>query len=70
MRSANKAERKLGGDFDRLLDIHRLEVSKRVLRFLERIKRESRVVLRFVRLVVERSIFFLQVAGVGQNDAA
>ena len=49
---------------------HRLEVLQRILCFVERVKRQRRMVLRLVHLVVETRVFFLKMAGVGQDDSA
>ena len=43
---------------------------QRVLRFREGIERQGRIVLRLLVPVVKPGIFFLQVAGVGKDDAA
>src|SRR5579864_4943315 len=47
-----------------------LEILQRLLRLLKRVQRQRRVVLGLFGFVVEARVFFLQVAGVGKNDAA
>ena len=50
--------------------MNRLEVLQRILRFLEGVERQGGIVLGLIHLVVEARVFFLQVAGVGKDDAA
>ena len=70
MRRANEAEGKLRREPNILLHADGLEILQRVLRLIERVKRQCRIVFRLLHLVVEARIFFLQVTGVGKNDAA
>ena len=47
-----------------------LEVRQTVQSFLKGVKRQRRVMFRFVVLVVERGVFFLQMARVGKKNSA
>src|SRR5437764_8205839 len=55
---------------NRFPNLYRFEVLQRVLRLFKRVQWQRRGVLRLVHLVVERGIFFLQVARIGKNDSA
>ena len=70
MRGANETKGKIGRDWNLRAYRHRLEILQRVLRFLERVKRQGRIVLRLLRLTVETGVFFLQVTGVEKDDSA
>ena len=50
--------------------LHCAEILHAFLGLFERVKGQGRVMFRFLVFVVELRIFFLQVAGIGKNDAA
>ena len=52
-----------------LADLHWLEILQRILRFLERVQRQRRIVFRLLHLVVEARVFFLQMARIRKDDA-
>ena len=62
VRGANETERQIAREWNVLAHLDRLEILQRVLRFREGVKRQRRIVLRLLRLVVEAGVFFLQVA--------
>ena len=70
MRSGNKTKRKLRAELFVFAYMRHLELLQTCLRFVERIERQGGIVLRFLVLVVELGVFFLQMAGVGQDDSA
>ncbi len=70
MRGPHEAKRDFSREFHRLAHADRLELLQRFLRFFERIERQRRIVLRFLHLVIEARVFFLQMSGVGQDNAA
>ena len=70
MSSTNESERQLGTQLLALTDLHDPKVLHGGLRLFQRVKGQRGTVLRFLDLVVERRVFFLQVTRVGQDDAA
>ena len=52
-----------------LSQLHRPEILQARLRLHEGVERQRRIVLRLVMHVVEGGVFFLQVAGIGQQNA-
>jgi len=66
----SEAESQFRGEPNRFADLDRLEILERILRLVEVVQRQCRAVLRLSRLVVEIRVFFLQMAGVGQDDSA
>jgi len=70
MRGRHESEREFWAELLRLSQVRDVKILQAVFGFVESVKRESRSVFRFLDLVVIGGVFFLQVAGVGQNDAA
>ena len=65
----SETEGQFRGEPNRFADLHRLEILQRILRLFKRVQRQGRGVLGLSGLVIEIRIFFLQVAGVGQDDS-
>ena len=70
MRGAYEAEGNFRTQLDGVTDAYGLEVLEGVLGFVQCIQGKRGVVLRLLDLVVEARVFFLQVAGIRQDDAA
>ena len=70
MSGAHEAEAQLRGKLHGFAEGHGTEAGERLPRLLHGVKRKRRSVLGALLLVVEGRVFFLQVAGVGQHDAA
>ena len=66
----HEAERQLRRNLFRLAETHRVKVLETILRFFERVERQRGIVTRSFKLVVIFGVFFLQVPGIRQNDAA
>ena len=70
MRGADEPEGKLRGQFYSFTHLDGLEVLQGVFGFLKGVERQGGIVLGLFGFVVEARVFFLQVAGVGKDDAA
>ena len=70
MRRSYKAKRNFRRELPRFFKIYRLEILQARLCLRQRVQRHRRMVFRLLVAVVEIGVFFLQMPGVGQNDAA
>src|SRR5208337_3234424 len=70
VRGANKAERQLVAELLQLAEVDWPEKRQALLRLFHGVERQRRLVLGGFRLVVERCIFFLEVSGIGEQNAA
>ena len=66
----HEAERKFRAKLFGLAEVQALKARQALLRLLHGVERQRRLVLRGLMFVVERGIFFLQVAGIRQQDGA
>ncbi len=67
---AHKAEAYLIGQLHGLAKGHRTEARETLLRLFQGVQGKGGGVLGTFLLIVEGRVFFLQIAGVGQDDAA
>ncbi len=70
MGRGNEAKRNIRAELLAGSEGRRAKILQTIFRFFKRIERQRGAVLGFFRLVVERSVFFLQMSRIGQHDAA
>src|SRR4051794_14875648 len=70
MGGAHEAERKIRTKLFRLTNVDRAEERKRLLGLFHGVERQRRRVLRRLHLVMKSRVFLLEVAAVGEEDAA
>ena len=70
MRRAYETKANFGAELQGLAELDGQELRQRRPRLFQRVERQSRIVFGRFLLIMERRVFFLQVAGIGKQDSA